>query len=101
MTQHFLLSRAAKTLSLAQVLPLSDAEAEAMFRKSAGRRRTARPSARIAAAWSLMIAAARTARRASSAAPAARISASPAGRCLPLTSCPLRTYLGGHRDLLQ
>jgi len=33
MAQHFLLSKAAKTLSLAQVLRLSDAEAEAMFRK--------------------------------------------------------------------
>ncbi len=33
MSQHFLLSRAAKTLSLAQVLRLSDAEAEAMFRQ--------------------------------------------------------------------
>jgi transposase-like protein len=32
-SQHFLLSKAAKTLSLAQVLRLSDAEAETMFRK--------------------------------------------------------------------
>src|SRR4051812_48988127 len=32
MAQHFLLSPAAKTLSLAQVFRLSDAEAEAMFR---------------------------------------------------------------------
>jgi hypothetical protein len=31
--QHFLLSKAAKTLSLAQVIRLSDAEAETMFRK--------------------------------------------------------------------
>lgn len=31
--QHFLLSRAAKTLSLAQVFRMSDAEAEAMFCK--------------------------------------------------------------------
>ncbi len=31
MRQHFLLSKAAKTLSLAQVLRISDAEAEAMF----------------------------------------------------------------------
>src|SRR6202045_819145 len=33
MTQHFLLSRPAKTLSLAQVFRMSDTEAEAMFRK--------------------------------------------------------------------
>jgi transposase-like protein len=33
MSQHFLLSKAAKTLSLAQVFRLSDEEAEAMFRK--------------------------------------------------------------------
>ena len=33
MAQHFLLSKAAKTLSLAQVIRLSDAEAEAIFRK--------------------------------------------------------------------
>jgi transposase-like protein len=33
MAQHFLLSRPAKTLSLAQVFRLSDAEAETMFRK--------------------------------------------------------------------
>lgn len=32
-TQHFLLSRAAKTLSLAQVFRMTDAEAEALFRK--------------------------------------------------------------------
>lgn len=33
MAQHFLLSKSAKTLTLAQVFRLSDAEAEAMFRK--------------------------------------------------------------------
>lgn len=33
MAQHFLLSRPAKTLSLAQVFRMSDAEAETMFRK--------------------------------------------------------------------
>jgi transposase-like protein len=33
MSQHFLLSRPAKILSLAQVFRMSDAEAEAMFRK--------------------------------------------------------------------
>jgi hypothetical protein len=33
MPQHFLLSRPAKTLSLAQVFRMSDTEAEAMFRK--------------------------------------------------------------------
>jgi transposase-like protein len=33
MSQHFLLSRAAKTLSLAQVLRMTDADAETMFRK--------------------------------------------------------------------
>jgi hypothetical protein len=33
MAQHFLLSRAAKTLSLASVLRMSEADAEAMFRK--------------------------------------------------------------------
>ncbi len=33
MAQHFLLSRAAKTLTLAQVFRLTDAEAETMFRK--------------------------------------------------------------------
>src|SRR6266550_4127691 len=32
MAQHFLLSKAAKTLSLAQVFRMSDAEAETMFR---------------------------------------------------------------------
>ena len=35
MSQHFLLSRPAKTLSLAQVFRMSDAEAEAMFRRGA------------------------------------------------------------------
>ena len=33
MAQHFLLSRQAKTLSLAQVFRMSDAEAEAIFRQ--------------------------------------------------------------------
>ena len=33
MAQHFLLSRAAKTLTLAQVVRMSDAEAETMFRE--------------------------------------------------------------------
>src|SRR5438270_2895648 len=33
MTQHFLLSKTAKPLSLAQVFSLSDADAEAMFRR--------------------------------------------------------------------
>jgi hypothetical protein len=33
MAQHFLLSKAAKTLSLAQVFQMKDAEAETMFRK--------------------------------------------------------------------
>jgi Transposase zinc-ribbon domain len=33
MTQHFLLSRPAKTMSLAQVFRMTDTEAEAMFRK--------------------------------------------------------------------
>ena len=33
MAQHFLLSRAAKTLSLASVFRMSDAEAETLFRK--------------------------------------------------------------------
>ena len=33
MAQHFLLSRAAKTLSLAQVFRMSDAEVETAFRK--------------------------------------------------------------------
>ena len=33
MAQHFLLSKAAKTLSLAQVIRMTDAEAEAMFRR--------------------------------------------------------------------
>src|ERR1700730_16951578 len=33
MSQHFLLSRPAKTLSLSQVFRMSDTEAEAMFRK--------------------------------------------------------------------
>ena len=33
MAQHFLLSRPAKTLSLAQVFRMTDTEAEAMFRK--------------------------------------------------------------------
>ena len=33
MAQHFLLSRAAKSLSLAQVFRLTDAEAELAFRK--------------------------------------------------------------------
>jgi hypothetical protein len=50
MSQHFLLSRPAKTLSLAQVFRMSDTEAEAMFRRYAGPRQTARLFARIAAA---------------------------------------------------
>jgi transposase-like protein len=33
MAQHFLLSKAAKTLTLAQVFRMSDAEAETMFRR--------------------------------------------------------------------
>ena len=33
MSQHFLLSRAAKSLTLAQVFRMSDAEAEATFAK--------------------------------------------------------------------
>ena len=39
MAQHFLLSRPAKSLSLAQVFRLSDAEAETMFAKAADGRR--------------------------------------------------------------
>jgi len=50
MAQHFLLSRPAKTLSLAQVFRMTDTEAEAMFRKGAGLKQTARLFVRIAAA---------------------------------------------------
>src|ERR1700682_2659094 len=43
MSQHFLLSRPAKTLSLAQVFRMTDTEAEAMFRKVRGPRTRGAP----------------------------------------------------------
>jgi hypothetical protein len=48
MSQHFLLSRPAKTLSLAQVFRMTDTEAEAMFRKVRWRdgQRTGMPALR-------------------------------------------------------
>ena len=42
MAQHFLLSRPAKSLSLAQVFRMSDAEAEAMFEADLGHSREIR-----------------------------------------------------------
>ena len=48
-SQHFLLSRAAKTLSLAQVFRMTDAEAETTFRRSVGPIRMASRFARTAA----------------------------------------------------
>ena len=94
MAQHFLLSKAAKTLTLASGLP-HDGRGSRGRRsaRSAGPRPTARRSARIAAAWTPTIAAARTARRASNAKPAARISASRPARCSPRTSCRCAAYL--------
>ena len=56
MPQHFLLSRDAKTLSLARVFTMKDTEAEEMFRKFVGPIRMASPFARIAGAWTPMIA---------------------------------------------
>ena len=50
MAQHFLLSAAAKTLSLASVFTMKDAEAETTFRRSVGPIRTASRFARIVAA---------------------------------------------------
>ena len=75
MAQLFLLSKAAKTLSLAQVFRMSDEKAEEMFRLIRGPRQKALRFARIAAALTLMIAAVRMVRRVFAAALAARISA--------------------------
>ena len=58
MSQHFLLSKAAKTLTLGQVFRMTDEEAETAFRRSAGPIRTASRFARIAAALTPTIAAA-------------------------------------------
>ena len=88
MAQHFLLSKAAKTLSLAQVFRMTDEEAETTFRQGALARYGRRAGLPvIAAASTPTIAAARTARPASGAGRAARISRSRPGRCSPPTSC--------------
>jgi len=47
--QHLLLTAAARSLSLAQVERMTDAEAETTFRQSGGLKRKASLSARIAA----------------------------------------------------
>ena len=93
MAQHFLLSSRAKTLSLAQVFRLSDAEAEAMFRQVRWAETRARRSAPSAAVLMPMSAAARPVRCASAAKPVRAISASPAARCSTITSCRSAMYL--------
>ncbi len=94
MSQHFLLSSAAKTLSLASVFRMTDAEAETTFRQGPlDRYRWRARFASIAAGSMPTIAAVRRVRRASAAAPAKRISASRPARCSPATSCRLRGYL--------
>jgi hypothetical protein len=57
MAQHFLLSRAAKTLSLAQVFQMKDAEAKMAFRRIRWAVPTASRFAAIAAALMPTIAA--------------------------------------------
>ena len=47
MAQHFLLSKAAKTLSLASVFTMKDADAEMAFRRSVGPIPTASRFARM------------------------------------------------------
>jgi predicted AAA+ superfamily ATPase len=58
MAQHFLLSAAAKTLSLASVFQMKDDVAEMTFRHIRWAETDGARSARIAAVWTLTIAAA-------------------------------------------
>ena len=74
MAQHFLLSAAARSLSPAKVMRMSDRGAENVFLRLRWPRQTASRSARIAPARSAMIAAARPVRPAGAAKPAAPIS---------------------------
>ena len=92
--QHFLLSRQAKTSTLGQVVRMSDAEIETMFRMFAGPTRTARRFARTVAAWTPTERAGRTVRFGSGANTrnVARTSPLPAGRFSP-AGAPLRSYL--------
>jgi hypothetical protein len=75
MAQHFLLSRAAKSLSLADVFRMSDAEAETAFRRVRWPETDGVRFARTVAALMLTIAAVPAVRLVSSAALAERISA--------------------------
>ena len=93
MSQHFLLSRPAKTLSLAQVFRMSDAEAETMFAKVRWPETDGAPVCPTAAAWTPMTAGARTARRAFVAAPARRDFSITSGTLFASHKLPLRAYL--------
>ena len=57
MTQHFLLSKAAKTLSLAHVFTMKDEQAEMTFRRIRWHETDGQPVCPIAAGPMLMIAA--------------------------------------------
>ncbi len=92
MSEHFLLSAKARTLSLASVLRMTDEEAETVFR-SVRWPTMARQSARTANAQRSMSAAARMARSGSAARRAARTSPSHLAPCLPSTNCRCGHYL--------
>jgi hypothetical protein len=92
MTQHFLLSRPAKTLSLAQVFRMTDTEAEAMFRKVRWSETDGAPVCPHCGGLNAMNAAARMAYSGSVAGPAGRISRLRAGRSLR-SKLPLGGYL--------
>ena len=93
MSQHFLLSSRAKTLSLGAVLRMTDEEAEQTFMGLRWHETGASRSARTASARSSMSAAGRPARSGSAARRAARISRSRSGTLFAFHKMSLRNYL--------
>ena len=101
MAQHFLLSKAAKTLSLAQVFQMKDAEAEMAFRRIRWADTDGQPVCPHCGGIDAY--------------DCRRLKGAPRFRCracvkdFTITSgtlfanhkLPLRAYLAGHRDLLQ
>ena len=93
MAQHFLLTRRAKTLSLAQVFRMTDAEAETTFREVRSTETDGAPVCPNCGGLNAYECRRRMARSAFAAASARKISPSRRERCLPRTSCRLRFYL--------
>ena len=93
MTSHFLLSAAARTLTLASVARMSDEEAERVFIRLRWSDNDGNAYCPHCGCQTSTPVAGRTVRRAGAAKPAARISALPPARCSRSTRCRCGAYL--------